>query len=67
MKPLNMGKVICSPCQKVFEDKESYLSHKCDKADGFTPRDQEYLIKTTTPHLKRIADSALKRGKVKSK
>lgn len=60
-----MSKVICKPCGEVFETNEDYLNHKCVKADGHTPREPEYLVKTTCPNFAKISESALERGKVK--
>lgn len=57
-----MPKVICSPCGKEFKTEEEYLNHKCSKADGAKPTEPEYLIKTTTPNLVKIQESAIKRG-----
>ena len=57
-----MGKVICGPCKAEFKTKEEYLKHKCKAAGGAKPTDPEYLIRTTTPHLKMIQEAALKRG-----
>jgi hypothetical protein len=62
MKQPSMTKITCSPCRQVFNTNEEYLSHKCPKADGFTPRDPEYVIKTTCPNFAKISQSALKRG-----
>ena len=58
-------KVICKPCGKVFESNEDYLNHKCEKADGHTPREPEYLVKTTCPNFIKISESAIKRGEDK--
>lgn len=60
-----MSKVICGPCGKEFATKEEFLDHKCDKAEGFTPRDPEYLVKTTCPNFLKISESAIKRGEEK--
>lgn len=59
-------KVICKPCGKTFDTNEEYLDHKCEKADGFTPRDPEYVIKTTSPNFAKVSESAIKRGKDKA-
>jgi len=59
MKQLN---IRCSPCGERFNTNEEYLNHKCSKADGFTPKDQEYVIKTTTANFAKISQSALGRG-----
>ena len=60
-----MSKVICKPCGEVFETNEDYLNHKCVKADGHTPREPEYLVKTTCPNFLKISESAIKRGEEK--
>lgn len=60
-----MNKVICGPCGKGFKTNEEYLDHKCEKADGFTPRDPEYLVNTTCPNFAKISESAIERGKAK--
>ena len=55
----------CGPCGKEFKTFEEYLDHKCEKAEGFTPRDQEYVIKTTCPNFANISNSAKTRGEAK--
>jgi len=62
-----MGKFICGPCKSVFKTEKEYLNHKCKAAGGAKPTEPEYLIRTTTPHLKRIQEAALKRGADKAK
>ena len=55
----------CGPCGKEFKTFGEYLDHKCEKADGYTPRDKEYVIKTTCPNFDKVSQSAVERGKVK--
>lgn len=57
-----MDKVICGPCKKEFKTNEEYLKHECEAAGGAKPTNPAYLIKTTTPHLAKISEAALKRG-----
>ena len=60
-------KVICGPCGQGFQTNDEFLDHKCEKADGFTPRDPEYVVKTTCRNFLKISESAKTRGSEKLK
>jgi len=61
-----MGKYICGPCVKPFENEEAYLAHQCSAADGAKPTEAAYLIKTTHPNFAKVSEAALKRGAEKA-
>lgn len=56
----------CGPCGKEFKTEKGYLEHACVAAEGATPKEVDYLVKTTTPNFAKIAESALKRGEEKA-
>lgn len=61
-----MPKTICGACGKVFEKKEKYLKHKCEKT-GFTPRDVKHFDKLSGGRFSLQSKAALARGKKKKK
>jgi len=62
-----MANHLCSPCGESFGSEQEYLSHKCNKAGGANPKTIDFLVKTTTPHFKKISEVAQQRGEVKNK
>lgn len=56
----------CGPCGKSFKTEKGYLEHACEKAEGATPKEIAYLVKTTTPNFEKIAEASLKRGEQKA-
>jgi hypothetical protein len=58
-------KVTCGPCGEVFPNWEAYLNHKCKAAGGHTPKEPEYLIKTTQPNFAKVSKTAMERGEKK--
>lgn len=56
-----MSQVICGACGKVFEDKEQYLKHICEKT-GFTPTQVEHFDILSNGRFSKQSARALARG-----